>query len=931
MITPTWSPDPKTFGSIGDVKQYCIKYIKEELYKSKLPDNIISDKMKSDNIYELTDNEFSILCSDTIKVSDTKLLLKLAKYKNLSNKEYYQLCMSVPAYVEDKILLKFRPDYPLYFAENEEVNYKEPHGKYEQLIYKNLKYKSKPSESRTRHFRIEELYDLTDIVRLLGEANDHRYSEIELCGIILWVYMSKPNPYYLTIFKKLLVRAKHGLELRALLKPYSVSIKRWPTYWVKYLKNNEPYIEVETILGYVITETITPDMLEDLDKQLDITPINYYGGPDFLLRDVDKMIKAWHDVPPRPTKDISLSEFFNSWDLWTTSGSASDYRANVNGKKKRIHKSALPLYCTVKELYEGRLQPSRTSVKAETAKSRLVFATPTYDSLSVSYLLYKYDTHVQNSNTRDYFSFSQEQMLNTSASFIDALKQNKYVGSSDIEKNDWLHNVLFDLYVFVCLIEPVILEEDIPVLLDICSRSTINWIFVPNIKYSSRHVKFSNDKGTHLVSTGALVTGQRRTTLYNGFYNRIYNSLAQIMVSRTIGYDPGLYNIFGGDDSIQLFNDHTAGVLTYIAATTILLTISPLKSFISQNSAEYFRVNYNDKYRTGYSNRVIHSIVSANPTSQQEVDVVLKCKSMYDTLQIFKRRSRSDLTDTIFSLYLKRLEVNPEMCLVPTSAGGIGIGLPSDKILQPGIPRYRSDVTYKPVGNWFNLMAPYLNPYKLEGVLESYIKDMSKGVIDREETKRSRDKYKSSFSYWLGKVKFKNGKNDFLAAISSLDRSKGMLYTINQFTEFSAGVFPTLAGSTAAWQNYVNTYVSDKRSIRIIDKSDTRVISDIINRSEMKKISDKIMFLSDNNLVTFGFNIINRLPGKVLLDLVLSSITGNASNATVPTDMHFIFSVIQPYQQLQKLSYIAQSIVASLSAPVLYTPVRTLYNQLLSW
>lgn len=932
MNKPTWSPEPKLFGSIEDVKNYCIEYMYEYLFKYNLRDQ--SKLQKEDCpgcIDSLTFDEFSYMCRNVIEQKSCELLLKLASGKLLKKSEIEHLCYEVPAYIDDSMLLKVRPNYPLEFARNEKVSYSDPVGEYTEHELHGIKYRSKPSEDRIRHFRLSEVYYLVPIIDILGPANDHRYTELEILGIIFWIYLSNPEKYYLDIFLNLLHSSKHGLEFRARIKPYSVSIKRWPTYWLQFVSSTEPYTEVESIFGYVISEVMTDEMLDNLDSQLDIEPMYYYLSNDDLMRDIDMIIDGWVNTRTRPIKDMTINDFFLQWDLWTTSGAASDVRVVIDGSKpKRIHKSSLPLFVTVDELYAGRLQPSRVSIKAETGKARLVFSAPTYDSLCASYFLYKYDTWVQNSNVDDYFSMSQEQMLNTSADIITKLDQSYYMGSSDIEKNDWIQNVVFDCYVFVRLIEKVIRSEDIELLLDLCSRSLFNWVFVPNIDYNSRHKRFSSSKGTHLLSTGGLITGQRRTTLYNGFCNRIGNSLGMLMVERTLNKSPGYRNLFGGDDSIQIFHNHTLGALSYIATTSIFLKISPLKSYISQGTAEYFRVGYSKAGRHGYSTRVIHSIIAANPVSLQEIDLVLKCKSMYDTLQIYFRRHRTDNINVLFKIYYSRLGINETILNAPTSAGGCGLGLPNDYIISPGVPRYKPNIVYKPSSSWFSNMIGYLNPESLSGVTESYIRDMSIGVIDREATKDSREHYKLSVDYWLGKVKFKDNRSSYELAKKAYEINS-MVDRCEYITYFSRATSSTLVGATASWQNHINEYVKGKELVRIPDRSLTRLISDVINRAEMEKVSDKINYLKEKGWVIFSNNVINRLPGKVLLDLVLGPINGNGMRTTVPSDMHFIFSILGPYQQTKKLSYMCQSVLASFVTLQLYSATSTHYSQLLGW
>jgi hypothetical protein len=245
-----------------------------------------------------------------------------------------------------------------------------------------------------------------------------------------------------------------------------------------------------------------------------------------------------------------------------------------------------------------------------------------------------------------------------------------------------------------------------------------------------------------LEGIGGLMTGRRFTTLLNSVLNYALNAISCDLVNKL---KPKCYpNTFGGDDSIQEVSSIGSGILLYVTETNILLTINPTKSYISKVTGEFFRVQYKvKKARSGYWSRVVHSVVANNPVSRQELDTITKLKGYWSNIQQIVRRT-GQRTNRYFEKLLFILanvnKIKKEWLSITVENGGCGIsvsGINDFTRLKPGIPRF-FDLNHKYEFNldWYNAAMTRLNKDDLDGINESYLKDMIQGIRDFE-TRRS--------------------------------------------------------------------------------------------------------------------------------------------------------------------------------------------------
>jgi hypothetical protein len=231
-----------------------------------------------------------------------------------------------PQYFDYETLLKTGfQKYPSEYVQEQIKNHTEKAqrgGKYEQRNFKGINYIAKKSEDRIRILRIEEL--ITDpeyMIDLLGQSNDFRYNELEICGLwTLTQYTEKIELYISKVLIPSLVLAKNGIDLRSILGYYTVSIKRWPEYWLTELKTTYGSIfEAEACLGYIV-DTLGEKHLEDVKDILKLDKINIPLGKDeFFIN-----LHAEFEIYNKRKEPITWDSFLLNPNIWTTGGSAPE-------------------------------------------------------------------------------------------------------------------------------------------------------------------------------------------------------------------------------------------------------------------------------------------------------------------------------------------------------------------------------------------------------------------------------------------------------------------------------------------------------------------------------------------------------------------------------------------------------------------------------
>lgn len=729
--------------------------------------------------------------------------------------------------------------------------------------------------------RPEEIFTDSGVLSLmleaLGEANDGRYNVLEVIGMYhLLALKATPIDFLRSNVFKTIAKSGDGMILRKNLKILSTSIKRWPEYWSeKYVTKVELLMEVETVLGYIITPEPTREHFATLEDMLPATPFRYVGSEKQLRSFIDEYCLTWDTHDPL---DITYEQYKNNWHLWTTSGVASGYkvRRRDNGKKIRINKSALPLVTTADIAFNQPSEPvSKVVLKAEVGKSRLVNSTDVATTLNEGYFVYKYSLEREN------MMFTSRNSLGKLQTSANILTSKRMLASSDIEKNDFIHSSYLDAYYLQRVLLPrLVSQEDVDLAYDLVSAVKINRVFVTfDLPQDFSKMVEQEDKGDGVLMSGpgGILSGRRLTTWINSINNSCINTLACIMVSK---FGQTAYtNLFGGDDSIQQVSSLSSGILLFIIESAILLTINPLKSYISYDTAEFFRVFYKvNGYRAGYYTRVIHSIVSNNPVSKAEIDVITKLKAFWSNCQQIYRRCRSGM-DYMWSLVVRLAavsKVTESMLRIPVSQGGVGISDSNNYSMLrvvPGIPRFKN--YYKPSDydldlSWYATIMKTYNRYDLDGIEQSYLEDMMSGIIDIDARSKAKKAYKSAIWHWKSKV----------TVIA--DKLPEVRFPLDGIGLGSPGI----KESPQEYDRYVKQWRSVVSSYFSVT-GEYREYVDILSRAKFKRYSQKLRFLVEKGIASISPAFLNTKSAYVSQSIMLGSPVLLGGHQSLPPDVNY--------------------------------------------
>lgn len=790
-------------------------------------------------------------------------------------------------------------------------------GNYIQYSILGLNYISKPQEDRIRILRLSEAVTNPKLlINILGESNDFRYTELELIGLYYYCVYTKQNELYIKeILKPALIRAKNGIDLRLILGLYTVSIKRWPQFWTKKLKSNEGSIfEVETVFGY-IQDILSDVHVEEVKDLLEPVQIHILGSADIFIKSLDDYILSFCDQVVVRNANISIKKFFSDWNIFSTSGSAPEYRIiDEFGVKHRVSKSVLPLVTTPAILLSGSIE-NKVISKAEPKKFRIAFSVNTRDNFIESYFSELFPMLFKHGNVRHYPEMNTWQKLHVAG---DLIQSADLLASSDIEKNDHLHSSIVDAYIISKIIPVSQLSNYEAYLLHSLLTSTrVNTVTFPAYGDYAKQV---------LSGTGGLFSGRRWTTFLNSFFNSFMNGEARKMVD---GLSKGKVsnNFYGGDDSIQTCKVINFGLLLYIFLSCILMTINPYKSYVSDYAGEFFRVLYiKGKGRLGYQNRLIHSLTSNNPASKQEIDLISKLKAFDSMIQQFIRRGGKD---TISELLFKLVGVYslPEQCInIPVSSGGLGIGSPNySKKVVPGIPRY-SNLPKEYVLNlkWYDACMTYLNPDNIPGISDSYKSDMLEGIRDYDLRKDSKVMYKSAIAKWLTMVSFVN----ILASIENVHK---MLSTgdfiVEEITSRSSSTIGTVVDNLKG----LSFSITSKPYFSVINY---RLFNDILNRGLFPKFRDKIRAIEQFGAATISSSFLNSKSAYTTKQILNSKLDISSTQiTTLPADLAFypksLFCGLVGFKPVR--SPIDYSVTSNVIQESICIGLRTVLPGLIAW
>lgn len=726
----------------------------------------------------------------------------------------------------------------------------------------------------------EVLMNPKPLLELLGNANDGRYNVLEILGMYHLVMSGiVPLSFINDIWKPLVRKSSDGIELRRNLKLYSTSIKRWPEFWEGiYDVESALMAETETVLGYIITD-ITEEHLISIDNILSTPKLSYPGTSEQFFKHLEYHLDHWKQTIDTQVRDEDYSSFLANWNAWTTSGSAPEFKLrDDSGHKYRINKSMLPLVSDIGYFTGPKPQVySKIILKAEVGKSRIAYSTPTYYSMAESYIAHKYSNYLEDANKDMFTAKSQESKLLQSAKFIET---NKFLASSDIEKNDFIHITYLDTYILLYMLRKhLVTQEDINVVLSIASFYCTNKLQLDKdykarfLQYYNPELKARKDRIV-LEGIGGLMTGRRLTTLLNSVLNYAINAISVDLVNKV---HPKCYsNTFGGDDSIQEVTSILSGILLYSTETNILLTINPTKSYISRVTGEFFRVQYKvGGDRRGYWSRVIHSIIANNPVSRQELDVITKLKGYWSNIQQILRRTNNKGKDYFTKLLFILANVNKikkDWLSITVENGGCGIsvsGVNDFSVLRPGIPRFHERIRkYEFNYNWFDQSMIALNPDKLDGINHSYLNDMTRGIRDFENRRQSRLDYRKRLKAYkpvvlAGRITSHSAFNQRSFYLTSKDKVEAV---------------NILTNSSNIYRKQFNT------NIRVQDDK-YQYYLDVLNRAKFVKFRDKLNYLINAGILSIQPNLINRFSAYVMQQLLTKSVSVVSKWYSLPPDM----------------------------------------------
>lgn len=799
------------------------------------------------------------------------------------------LCDQYPQYADNDLLVRYRPNYIVEFAEEEELividkfnnmNSQKPSEKREIREMDGISVWSTKSMDRIRIFHLDELLTIRTSQQfdLLRDQFDGRYSELEVMGLCVYLNLVELPELLFDNLRRILTDSKDGLEARARLKPWSTSMKRWLPLWADKLglSNLYPFVELETIFGYITGNGIDPSHVDDLTYMLSTKQIHWYG-PDLFTDVFTKTLKhTW--VPKGTPETFDLLEYFSNWNWWTTSGAASECRIMLaNGKIVRINKSALPRAVSLEHLKAMRYQPNRVLIKSEVGKRRIAFSSPTYWSLVEGYLLKKYVGIMDKVMYEDFIAMTNKNKFDYQCGINDELLDGNYIVSSDIEKNDFDHDTYLDALAWCTLLEGHLSPEDTEIFLDLMTSKLQNWVLVRE-EIDSPAVVSKDEKGSHLLGRGGLMSGRRGTTNLNNISNNVLNVMAANLVYPTTG-DTNV-NYFGGDDSQCKADSYWSGWLRLIYMDCIMLHISPAKSYVSNTNGEFFRVATNGKTRWGYLTRVVHSVTQNNPVSAQPIDLLSRVRSLTSVLEIVARRGGDlEYCSSLTNYFVQNiLHLDLRLLNIPVCKGGLGVGKPTPMRCTPGIPIYdpKTPDTIT-VDSWFDI----IKMIELPDVRESYGKDMLQGVRDIENRDASKKIYKSKLKTW---------KTDMVILEDrTIPNDKVMRSMETYFTR----TYENLPSYRLNWSErfqYVNSEIDPaisgtKDLYNIIDYQGA---VDVINRTQFGKVRLKIRALQEMNLVEFFSGTVSSFSGSVLLRMIVGGVSGNSSVTGLPPDLAYL-------------------------------------------
>lgn len=688
-------------------------------------------------------------------------------------------------------LVRYKSDFPYTYALDAELLVLPLPREYDNShVVGPFTFYSSPSEDRIRLIRFAEIYKPGTWFDQFSKFNI-QWNELELTGLYCYTRSIDFVPFFKDLLLRLVEKSNNGLTLREYLKGWNTSFKRWLPYWESLLNiNMYPYIELASSLGYIVKNSYTENLIADVISTLTPTPIRYPGSKRaFTQHLLNIMERLWK--PKAQPKELTFDDYLNDWKLWTTSGAASEFRIlNPSGKKYRFNKSSLPIAIDKQTLYESRYQPYKTILKMETGKVRIAYSAPSYFSLVEGYFCYKYSGIIEGVSHYDYIKLSNQEKLSTYCDMSDGFSEGSIGASSDIEKNDFIHDSYLDMFLTVAALRNTdsqfkshrsLSASDESLLLDLAKARSINWVFIP-VQVSSVMVKEHTNKGTHLVGRGGITSGRRFTSTINGTLNHVMSMMAADLLPNQIVDDNP--NLFGGDDSYSEAKNYYSSWLRLLIQSNILLTISPLKSYVSSSNGEFFRVAVNKSYRYGYLSRCIHSLISSNPVSKQEIDLISKIKSFKSGTEMAVRRGASpDFMAELNDVYSLIQRVTSEMRQSPTTEGGIG-SEPLQSVIysiKPGIPRFIQHTGEFLVNDdWFNQLQ---FPYPDQQVLDHYKTVMLQGVIDIETRQEDKIKYKSYLEKWRtmkAKVKiYKNKIETYMLKLKNLGKVENTMSSLD--------------------------------------------------------------------------------------------------------------------------------------------------------
>lgn len=822
-----------------------------------------------------------------------------------------------PEYFPYSVLGRFRTyrDYPYEFAVRKLLKVEEQRpmsGEYNNYQYLGIKYKSKASEEHIRLLRIEEVVNISNVnnlLNLLGERNDHTYTELEIMGMVKLLEVIKPPPRFIKEVWGEVKYANNGVTLRKRLKTWSLSIKRWPDYWTqRYNCEIQHIIETETVLGYLIEDSMQTYHLELVDDLLSDKYIYYDDTFDNFLLDIQEGLRiGFEQGEIAEILDINLEDFANDWNNWTTAGSASEYRMKVREedgsiKKLRINKAALPITTTLNDLLNYDDYSAGVLMKAEVGKNRIAFSCPTKEFMLSKYLLEKYDKSFQTAqSTSNYISYSNVERLQFS---LDMCTIDSSVGviTADIEENDvnqiCLLNIMYMYYMF----KSVILPQDETYLLEVLRTMMYNTVrvktsIVNDLEYKFKAELVKQENGfNYYRGNGGMFSGLGITFSINTANNLATDHLSLKASQRLIlKYSIEVtwarpLSIAGGDDRTGLCRTIVEAALSFLCNSGIYLPINPEKSYVSYSTGEFFRIMYiRGERRQGYPSRVIHSILTSNPASTQELDIVNAIKAYWSNCAQIMRRGgdREALISTMIS-YAKAKGVSEEIISVPTESGGCGVPInPAYYAYRvvPGIPRYKPKFRdYLINKTWFNKIMDTLKVNNIPGVADSYLSDMMTGIKDPTARSEAKALYRKKFDKW---------KSDH--SVIFMKTKVIMPERLLVHGKLIQGYFNSRSAPHAVLDNILNItsdYIIKRKQYYDI-RNEYQLFSDILNRGNFPKFSDKLDMLTDLGILFIADNFRNTKSAYVVKNLLNGNLALSSPVLfSFPADMTFLYLTI---------------------------------------